>query len=113
MTFEAHLLTVVHQQAAKQIITFFRNRPQIDAVLWINARARATATVESVRARTGGLRPLQFEHQENTRTSVLPSTPLLLDAEVHWTWGNPLNLIPAAMLLVFVISIVETIFSLI
>lgn len=29
-----------------------------------------------------------------------------LDTEIHWTWRNPLNLIPAALLLVLLLALV-------
>lgn len=64
-------------------------------------------------ARNGGRRPARFERQENIRTSVLFSATMPLDVEAHWTWRNPLNVIPAFMLLVLLIGIIGTIVSLI
>jgi predicted nucleotidyltransferase len=39
--------TALHQQAADQIVAFFRTQPQTDAVLLVNSCARGTATPES------------------------------------------------------------------
>ena len=74
---------------------------------------QATHTYIGAYTRNGGPRPSRFERQENIRTSVLFSAAMPLDVEAHWTWRNPLNIIPAFMLLVLLIAIIGTIASLI
>lgn len=73
-----------------------------------------TAKIGS-RMRTGGRlpRPTQLERHENTRTSAIHGSHMPIDTETHWTWRNPLNILPALVLLFFVIGIVGTILTLI
>jgi predicted nucleotidyltransferase len=47
MTNQPGFPTALHQQAADQIVAFFRTQPQTDAVLLVSSCARGTATPES------------------------------------------------------------------
>lgn len=63
------------------------------------------------RTRTGGphsSRPTRFERDENIRTTVILGTHMPLDTEPHWTWRNPLNLIPALMVVLLLIGVIGT-----
>lgn len=66
-------------------------------------------------ARTGGRfpRPTEFERRENFRTSPILGSHMPIDTEVHWTWRNPLNILPALLVLVFLIAILGTIITLV
>lgn len=65
-------------------------------------------------ARTGGKlpRPTRFERHENVRTSAIYGSHMPLDTEAHWTWRNPLNILPALLLLFFLIGVIGTIATL-
>ena len=68
------------------------------------------------RTRTGGpsgSRPTRFERDENIRMTVILGTHMPLDTEPHWTWRNPLNLIPAFMLLLLVVGLIGTVLALV
>jgi hypothetical protein len=39
-------------------------------------------------------------------TGAIPGSHMPLDTDVHWDWRNPLNAIPAMVLLVIVIALV-------
>lgn len=76
---------------------------------------RLAAYAATAKARTGGTRdqrPNRFERLENIRTSQISSSAMPLDTEAHWSWRNPLIILPLLMLLLFVIAIVGTIVTL-
>ncbi len=65
-------------------------------------------------ARLGGPRlPLSAaEYQdvvERFASGVIFGSHMPLDTEAHWDWRNPLNLIPAAILLLIVIALMAAI----
>ena len=64
--------------------------------------------------RTGGQipRPTQLERHENIRTSAIHGSHMPIDTEIHWTWRNPLNILPALVLVMVAIGIVGTILTL-
>lgn len=59
--------------------------------------------------RTGGgrvpERPSRFERREPFRPQNNPGSHMPLDTEAHWSWRNPLNIIPAALLLVTIMAL--------
>jgi hypothetical protein len=63
------------------------------------------------RMRTGG-RPPRGSHRsryENFDMSGLGSnfgSHMPLDAEPHWSWHNPLNILPAAIVLLLIVAII-------
>ena len=70
----------------------------------------------SARAHTGGPRTprsLRFERNENTRSTVIAGTHMPLDTEAHWTWRNPLNILPLLIIVLFVFALLGTIVTLI
>lgn len=66
------------------------------------------------RARTGGPRPrpTQYERQENVRTSTIQGSHMPLDTDAHWTWRNPLNILPAMLIFFLLIGIAGTVIAL-
>ena len=70
--------------------------------------------VELPVVRTGGRspRPNRFERLENIRTSQISSSAMPLDTEAHWSWRNPLIILPMFMLLLFVVAVVEVVITL-
>ena len=46
---------------------------------------------------------------ERFATGAIFGSHMPLDTEAHWDWRNPLNIIPAAILLVIVIALVAAI----
>ena len=62
------------------------------------------------RERTGGPRGDQPETLNELVEFFMMNTPfgshMPLDTQLHWDWRNPLNIIPAFMLLLFVLTIV-------
>lgn len=68
------------------------------------------------RTRTGGpsgSRPTRFERDENVRMTVMLGTHMPLDTEPHWTWRNPLNFIPALLLVLLLVSLIGTAWALV
>lgn len=63
------------------------------------------------RERTGGSRgegqpDLLAERGEHANLRTPFGSHMPLDATIHWNWRNPLNIVPAFMILLFVLSIV-------
>jgi hypothetical protein len=66
------------------------------------------------RVRLGGPRPRgtstgREERIERFVNNSIFGSHMPLDTEAHWDWRNPLNIIPAAVLLVFLIALVAAI----
>ena len=66
------------------------------------------------RARLGGPRlpPTAAAHDdvvERFTSGAIFGSHMPLDTDAHWDWRNPLNLIPAMILLLFVIALVAAI----
>ena len=66
------------------------------------------------RARLGGPRlpqsgTVREELFERFTTGAIFGSHMPLDTDAHWDWRNPLNLIPAMILLLFVIALVAAI----
>ena len=65
------------------------------------------------RVRTGGPRlPLSAGHDdlvERFTKGAIFGSHMPLDSEAHWDWRNPLNIIPAMLLLLIVIALVAAI----
>jgi hypothetical protein len=53
----------------------------------------------------------RFERVEQ-RALVGRGSHMPLDTEIHWNWRNPLNIIPASLLVVLLIAVVGVIASL-
>jgi len=71
--------------------------------------------VSTPRARLGGPRlpHTAGSHDdlvERFTTGAIFGSHMPLDTDAHWDWRNPLNLIPAMILLLFVIALVAAIF---
>lgn len=67
------------------------------------------------RLRTGGPRAprsARLERNENIRSTVIAGTHMPLDTEIHWSWRNPLIILPLAMLALFVFAVLGTIVTL-
>ena len=64
----------------------------------------------SPRARSGGPRlPLAAAHEElieRVATGAIFGSHMPLDTDAHWEWRNPLNIIPALILLLMVVALV-------
>lgn len=75
---------------------------------------RQLATHLAPMARTGGKLPrsTRFERHENVRTSAIYGSHMPIDTEAHWTWRNPLNILPALLLVFFLIGIIGTMVTL-
>jgi len=74
--------------------------------------ATTRETILEPRARTGGPRGRGPEMRRDRYYDrfMLPGTAgshMPLDIEPHWSWANPLNLIPAFVLLMLLVSVVE------
>lgn len=72
-----------------------------------------TSLAGEARARTGGPRPRGASTAREERVERLFNTSLFgshmpLDTDAHWDWSNPLNIIPAAILLVCLIALVAS-----
>ena len=70
--------------------------------------------VGTPRARSGGPRlpHTAAAHEdviERFTTGTIFSSHIPLDTEAHWDWRNPLNVIPAMVLLLIVIALVAAI----
>lgn len=68
---------------------------------------------DAARARTIFGRPprrssARAEAAEHPARRAAGGSHMPLDTEVHWTWRNPLNVIPAALLLVTLLAAVGT-----
>ena len=66
------------------------------------------------RARLGGPRPphtaaVREDLVERFATGRIFGSHMPLDTDAHWDWRNPLNIIPAVILLLFVIALVAAI----
>lgn len=71
----------------------------------------SSSTVESAqisRATTGGNEPKQPYQHFGSDKIAMPHMPL--DTEIHWDWRNPLNLIPGALLAIFILDILALLF---
>jgi len=68
---------------------------------------------DSPRVRLGGPRmPLSAAHDdlvERFASGAIFGSHMPLDTEAHWDWRNPLNIIPAMLLLMIVIALVAAI----
>ena len=64
----------------------------------------------TLRERTGGPRGDQPETSNQLVEFFTSRTPfgshMPLDTEIHWDWRNPLNIIPAFMVLLFVLTVI-------
>ncbi|HEX9370442.1 MAG TPA: hypothetical protein VF897_05525 [Roseiflexaceae bacterium] len=74
--------------------------------------ARDEAT--EARERSGGPRPSRPASRRDAWYERFTSGPALgshmpLDVEIHWNWRNPLNIIPAFVLLLAIIALVALI----
>ncbi len=72
-------------------------------------RARAADTTPT-RERTGGPRAPRPQRERTSRytppTSFEPcGSHMPLDTQIHWSWSNPLLIIPGFILLMFVIAL--------
>jgi hypothetical protein len=64
----------------------------------------------TLRERTGGPHGDQPETSNQLVEYFTSSTPfgshMPLDTRIHWDWRNPLNIIPAFMVLLFVLTVI-------
>jgi hypothetical protein len=64
----------------------------------------------TLRERTGGPHGDQPETSNQLVEYFTSSTPfgshMPLDTQIHWDWRNPLNIIPAFMVLMFVLTVI-------
>ena len=72
------------------------------------------ALTGEARARLGGPRPrgtftVREEQLERFVNRSFFGSHMPLDTEAHWDWHNPLNIIPAAVLMVFLIALVAAV----
>ncbi|MBK9945318.1 MAG: hypothetical protein U0Z44_10825 [Kouleothrix sp.] len=71
-----------------------------------------TANTTKPRARTGGPRRPQPEQPRATHdwverySAIASGSHMPLDTDIHWNWYNPLNIIPAFILLLFALTII-------
>ncbi|HEU5098902.1 MAG TPA: hypothetical protein VFU22_07785 [Roseiflexaceae bacterium] len=63
--------------------------------------------------RSGGTSTAREERIERFMNTSLFGSHMPLDTDAHWDWRNPLNIIPAAILLVSLIALVATIVSIV
>jgi hypothetical protein len=73
-----------------------------------------TSLTGEARARSGGPRPRGTSAAREQRIERLINASIFgshmpLDTDAHWDWSNPLNVIPAAILLVCLIALVASI----
>ena len=70
----------------------------------------ASNTGIALRERTGGPRGDLPETSGELVEFFMSNTPfgshMPLDTQIHWDWRNPLNIIPAFMMLLFALTIV-------
>ncbi len=68
----------------------------------------------SVREHTGGPRGEQPKVSNELVGYFTSNTPfgshMPLDTRMHWNWRNPLNVIPAFMILLFVVTLIGLLF---
>lgn len=81
----------------------FLSRPYSDTV-------KADRTLEP-RARRGGprrpqSRPTHYERLTQTGTASSMGSHMPLDTGIHWEWRNPLNLLPAFLLVLVLIGLI-------
>lgn len=69
-----------------------------------------TSMIASVTTRTGGPRHSNRRTQRYERTEmqrdVFVHAPL--DIDMHWTWTNPINVIPATLLVMSLIALISS-----
>lgn len=68
-------------------------------------------TIEQPRARRGGPRRPQlpttnYERGERYGPAINHGSHMPLDTGVHWEWRNPLNILPALMLLFVALALI-------
>ena len=56
--------------------------------------------------RGGGQPEVSKEWSERFATNMPFGSHMPLDTTMHWNWRNPLNIIPALMIVLFVITVV-------
>jgi hypothetical protein len=64
-------------------------------------------------ARTAMIRPERYKIEEEPmmlpriyRANEPLGSHMPIDTEIHWSWSNPLNVLPAALLLIILIGLV-------
>lgn len=72
------------------------------------------ALIEQRRERTGGRAPrptvvVAQTHYENPHIGTRYGSHMPIDLDPHWSWRNPLNLLPAILLLALIIALAGTI----
>jgi hypothetical protein len=55
-------------------------------------------------------RPTRFEDPLRSGIGMDAGSDMPIDAEIHWSWRNPLNILPALVLIVFVYALIGTLF---
>ena len=71
----------------------------------------ASNTNGMLRERAGGPRGNQPEATSNAAgyfmSNKTAGSHMPLDTQIHWDWRNPLNILPAFMVLLFLLTVVE------
>jgi hypothetical protein len=79
----------------------------------IEAR-RSTRDVRMARERSGGPRrprggQSRYEVLDVSGRSITSGSHMPLDADPHWRWNNPLNILPAAIVVLLLLALVSLI----
>jgi hypothetical protein len=74
------------------------------------------ATAIALRTRWGGPRrrrptTTRYEQYERRLNDTPYRSHMPLDTSVHWDWRNPLNILPALVLLVVLLALVELVLA--
>jgi len=77
---------------------------------WIDAATRKYQRLAASSTRSGW--PHRWstpaptaEHNERNRNDF-PGSHMALDTDIHWEWRNPLNILPALILVLLVVALV-------
>jgi hypothetical protein len=78
----------------------------------LGTRRSAGAAREGRQVRTGGPRrpshgSARYEQVEMFRNGVPFGSHMPLDAEPHWRWNNPLNILPATILVLLLLALLS------
>ena len=80
------------------------------AITQIYPKQTAGKATRLEHTRTGGPRGEQPEAANEIVEYIMSTTPfgshMPLDTQMHWDWRNPLNIIPAFMLLLFLLTVI-------
>jgi hypothetical protein len=79
----------------------------------LNTTSRRLLTPQLLHEQTGDpRRPTRFERRENVRSARIVGSHMPIDTGIHWQLRNPLNLLPAVLLLLLAYALIGTLVSL-